>query len=154
MNGLHQACITRRSITNNDPRLVVSAGWMPDMGFIPGALVQYLPEPDGITFVLCDENISKYSALLHATKEKGGLLLSVYHYRDGPQLCLSAGQQLTRAGFAYGDKLLARYEYGLIRIRKLPHNTVLLSGSHIIGPWLPDCGFTPDAVLGWLPNPG
>jgi len=52
------------------------------MGFVPGALVQALPEPSGMVFNLCDENICKYSELVSDTKEKGGKLMSVSRADD------------------------------------------------------------------------
>lgn len=44
IDGLHLAHVTRRSKSSNSPRLAFCAGWMADIGFIPNALVQYLPE--------------------------------------------------------------------------------------------------------------
>jgi len=93
--------------------------WLPDMGFIPGALVQVLPEADGLFFILCDENIRRYSELLQATEEKKGELITVSHCcRRGTMLEID-GHCIRNAGLDAGDTLIARYEYGLIRVRKL-----------------------------------
>lgn len=149
MNGIYLSHVTRINRETSKPRLIFSADWMADMGFVPGALVQYLPEKHGITFVLCNENIHRYSDLSHATKKKGGSLIQVYHYTYGLQLSVS-GSALDCTELKYGDALIARYEYGLIRIRKLPqlpHSAVTLVSSHISGAWMPELGFTQDAAL-------
>ena len=153
MNGVHLAHITRINRRTNGPRLVFSADWMACMGFLPGALVQYLPQPGGMTFVLCDENITRYSELFRVTKDMGGTLMQVYRYRDGLQLCVS-GAVLDCTGLVYGDNLIARYEYGLIRIRKLPGGTVKGVTSRLMGQWLDDLGFMPDSVLTVASVPG
>ena len=155
-NGLHLGHVTRTSRTRSTPRLVFSADWFADMGFVPGALVQYLPENGGLSFVLCDENIRKYSELLQATKQKNGALIQVYDYKDGPQLCVS-GQTLGCTGLKYDDALIARYAYGIIRIRKLSGSSdtpVTLIDSHIVGTWLGEIGFLPDAVFTVDAKPG
>ena len=153
MNGLHLAHVTRTNSKTSYPRFVFSAEWMHDMGFVSGALVQYLPEDGGLSFVLCNENIAKYSELVDSTKEKGGSLLQVAHYRDGLQLWVS-GSVLNKHGLNYGDALIARYEYGFIRLRKLPGGSVKLVSSHIVGPWLVESGFLPNAVFAISAVPG
>ena len=59
------------------PRIVCGGLWLPGMGFKAGALVQALPEPNGISFRLCDENIKSYSALSRETDEQNGKLIQV-----------------------------------------------------------------------------
>jgi len=153
MAGIDLACITRIKRETSRPRLTFQAGWLADMGFVTGALVQFIPEPDGLAFVLCDENIHKYSQLYKRTKEQGGMLMQAYSYRDGLQLCVS-NSLLAGIGLVYGDNLIVRYEYGLIRMRKLPKGTVKLVTPHVIGKWLGESGFIPDAVLSVASAPG
>jgi len=146
MNGVDLTSITRIDRNNNCPRLNFHAKWLGAMGFVPGALVQFLPETDGMTFTLCDENIIKYSELDRRTKEKGGTLMQIYSRRDGLQVCIS-GARLDDTGLVYGDKLIIRYQPGLIRMRKLPYLAAKLTTSHVIGKWLAESGFVPNAVL-------
>jgi len=116
------------------------------MGFTSGALVQYLPENGGMTFTLFNENIPSYSDLYHDTKAKNGTLMQVYCRRDGWQLCVCSAA-LGPTGLQYGDSLIVRYEYGFIRLRKLPKGAVQLVTPHVVGKWLTVAGFVPDAVL-------
>jgi len=102
------------------PAIALCPPWLPDMGFTPGALVQVLPEAGGLFFILCDENIRKYSELLQATEEKNGELITVdYCYRTGIRMEID-GYCIRAAGLYVGDSLAVQYEYGLIRVRKLP----------------------------------
>jgi len=146
MVGIDLACITRINREKSNPRLNFQAGWLADMGFVAGALVQFIPEPGGLAFVLCDENIPKYSQLYKSTKEQGGMLIQAYSYRDGLQLCVS-NSLLANIGLVYGDNLIVRYEYGLIRMRKLAKSAVKLVTAHVIGTWLAESGFVHDSVL-------
>jgi hypothetical protein len=151
-SGIDIACITRINIKTSSPRLGFSAKWLVDMGFVSGALVQFLPEPHGMTFILCDENIHKYSELDRRTKEKGGALIQMYRH-DYLQLTVS-GSRLDDTGLIFGDTLIVRYEYGLIRMRKLSCNSTKLTTAHVIGKWLSEPGFVPDAVLTVDSSPG
>jgi hypothetical protein len=139
--------------------------WLPDMGFTPGVLVQALPEPDGgIVFRLCDENIRRYSELDAVTQKSGGKLIqahsAVIKQKERPGLATS-GQILCDAGFSFGDMLIARYQRGQIRLKKLPDTARVTymksveyhkSGNPVLklrltGMWLSAFGFTPDALL-------
>jgi len=153
MNGVDIAGITRINRNTSSPRLVFQAEWLGNMGFISGALVQFIPEPGGITFTLCDENIGRYSELSLRTKELGGTLMQVYEYRDGLQLCIS-GARLNDTGLIFGDKLLVRYKPGIIQMRKLSQCAVKLVNAHVVGKWLAESGFVPDAVLSVDSKPG
>ena len=102
------------------PVIVLRHLWLRDMGFIPGALVQVLPEAGGLFFILCDENIRKYSELLQATEEKKGELITVdYCSRSGVRMEIDA-HCIQNAGLDAGDLLLVQYEYGFIRVNKMP----------------------------------
>ena len=101
------------------PVIALCPPWLPDMGFTPGALVQVLPEAGGMFFILCDENIWKFSELLLATEEKNGTLIIVDCCRAGARLEIEGGY-VRNAGLDIGDHLIVWYEYGLIRVRKLP----------------------------------
>jgi len=90
------------------------------MGFTPDALVQVLPEAGGLFFILCDENIRKYSELLQATEEKNGELITVDCCCRTGILIEIGGYCIRNAGLDIGDNLIVQYEYGLIRVRKLP----------------------------------
>jgi hypothetical protein len=110
--------VTRANKETNNPRIDFTAEWLEDMGFVHGALVQFLPEPYGATFILCNENIAKYSKLYHSTKSKGGILTLV-HGNRGLNISVS-GTHVKTSGLAYGDKLIVSREYGFIQMRKLP----------------------------------
>ena len=153
MNGVDVATITRINKRTNSPRLNFYAEWMGAMGFVSGALMQFMPEQGGMTFTLCNENIHSYSELDHRTKEKGGVLMQVHLYRDGLNFCVS-GFQLNDIGIAWGDRLLVRYEYGLVRMRKLPPGEATLTTSRVAGKWLAKSGFVPGAVLTVGATPG
>jgi len=152
-NGVCLVNITRIRKDGQAPRLVFSNNCLAQIGFTAGALVQYLPENGGMSFTLCNEDIPSYSDLYHAAKAKNGMLMQVYRYRDGLQLCVS-GAVLGPTGLQYGDALIARYEYGFIRLRKLPKGSVKLVTSHVIGQWLVEAGFVSDAVLTVDAQPG
>ena len=120
------------------------------MGFVAGALVQYIPEPNGMTFTLCDENIRKYSELYHSTKEKNGTLMQIYDYRDGLQLTIS-GSRLDETGLVFGDRLIVCYEHGFVKMRKLPKSPngggTTLTTARITGAWLAESGFVINSVI-------
>ena len=103
---------------STSPVISFSAPWLPEMGFIPRALVQVLPEAGEIFFILCDENIRKYSELLRDTEEKKGQLITV------DDCCMTGirievgGYCIRNARLDIGDHLIAVYEYGLIRVRR------------------------------------
>jgi len=153
MNGVDIASITRINRNDNRPRMVCGCEWLKDMGFTSGALVQFIPEPGGMTFALCNENIRDYSELDRHTKANGGTLMQVYLHPYGLQLCIS-GARLDATGLVWHDKLLIRYEPGLVRMRKLPKEAVKLTTPHVIGKWLAESGFVPDAVLAVGTQPG
>ena len=154
MNGVDITSIIRiNKKNNNSPRLICCAKWLGNMGFVSGALVQFIPQPGGMTFTLCNENIQNYSELDRHTKANGGTLMQVYLQPYGLQLCIS-GSRLDATGLAWLDKLLVLYEPGLVRMRKLPHVAVELTTPHVIGKWLAESGFVPDAVLAVDTQPG
>ena len=104
------------------PRLCFQGDWLVEMGFVGGALVQALPEPDGIVFNLCNENIRSYSDLSNATQALGGGLIQVYvaDAKDYKGVTfVTSGQYIHSAGLAMGDALIAKYDYGVIRVRKI-----------------------------------
>jgi len=111
------------------PVIALCPLWLPDMGFTPGALVQVLPEVGGLFFILCDENIQKYSGLLRSTEEKKGTLITVGCCKNGIRLEIE-GSYIRNAGLDVGDTLIIQYEYGLIRVRKLPDQ--LKSTEHLV----------------------
>ena len=102
----------------SSPIIVFCPPWLPDMGFTLGALVQVLPEAGGMSFTLCDENIQKYSELLLTTEEKKGTLVTVDRCRTGVRIEIE-GRYIRNAGLDIGDTLVALYDYGLIRVRKM-----------------------------------
>jgi hypothetical protein len=140
------------------------------MGFVNGALVQALSEPDGIVFNLCNENIT-YSDVLRSTKEKGGTLISVYASRDWKHTkptFVTTGMHLLKGGLEYGDPLIAKCDYGCIRVRKVIGDVRLAhiarekgtrTGSlapkvWLWGGWLDSIGFTPDTLVAVASGPG
>ena len=153
------------------PGFYFYAGWLPDMGFIPGALVQVLPEPGEMIFNLCDENIQRYSELDAQTKALGGKLIQVYNasekYNQSPTL-LASGQFLHDAGLTFGDALIAQYTHGHIRVRKLAETSKVIYVTskkdertdkripkiQLTGEWLPLFGFVPDSLATVSSEPG
>ena len=146
------------------PKISIQSAWLPDMGFIPEALVSVIPEPDGCVFTLCDENITKYSELSKLVKGKGGKLIQVNLVNKATRpycsLAINFGERLCIEGLSVGTPLIAKYDYGIIRIRKLPNTKYLTVGSFINGnrkdrrittinlngQWLADAGFIPDVL--------
>jgi hypothetical protein len=141
----------------NSYRLRINLTWLCDMGFVRGALVQMLPEPGGISFVLCDDNIKKYSELYADTKKKDGNLIQVSQSLDYPHLCLE-GTNVRNAGLNPGDSMLIRYRYGLIRLRKLPVGVKVVffapCSARFSARWLADIGYVGGAVVTATATPG
>ena len=153
------------------PGFYIYAQWLPDMGFIPGALVQVIPEQGEMIFNLCDENIQRYSELDAQTKARGGKLIQVYNasekYKQSPTL-LANGQFLQKAGLTIGDALIAQYIHGQIRVRKLAKTSKIINVTskkdertdkripkiQLTGEWLPMFGFAPDSLATISSEPG
>ena len=131
------------------PKINLSASWLLDMGFTPGALVQALPETDGMSFILRDEYVMKYSDLYNNTKEKGGVLIMV-NANSNMEL---SGKCISNAGLDIKDSLIALYDYGLIKARKLPDKAKVIPASNdkhtvrLTGKWLTELGFALGAVV-------
>lgn len=148
---------------NSRPRIQFCGHWLNELGFVTGALVQSIPEPNGFSFKLCNENIGSYSELFRVTREKGGTLIRVYlvqeRTREGPGF-VTTGHHIYKAGLKIGDALVAKTEAGLIRVRKVPENMRLIPVARekhprtgepkprafLLGNWLNDIGFTPDTL--------
>ena len=148
---------------NSRPRIQLTGDWLTEIGFVSGALVQTLPEPDGFVFNLCNENIN-YSELYHATKEKGGTLIRLYVANQrtiqGPVL-VTTGKHICSGGLKLGDMCIAKCEYGCIRVRKVKGNIRLIPVARtktpytgepipmisLFGGWLNDIGFTRDTLM-------
>jgi len=154
---------------NSRPRIQFNGDWLPEMGFVNGALVQSLPEPNGFVFNLCNENIGTYSDLFCSTREKGGTLIRVYLNNDNKQAgFVTTGKHIFKSGLAMGDNLVAKCEHGCIRVRKVSGNVRLIyvartkkpyTGEPIpkiflLGDWLNDIGFTPDTLMTVASEPG
>jgi len=140
------------------------------MGFVNSTLVQSLPEQNGLVFNLCDKNIN-YSELYNETKEKGGTLNRAYISNTrtikGPTF-VTTGQHIYKSGLEFGDALIAKYEYGRIRVRKVSGNVRLINVARtkkpytgepipavfLLGDWLNDIGFTPDTLMTAASEPG
>ena len=118
------------------------------MGFVPNALVQFLPEDSGAKFRLCNENIASYSRLFEDTTAQGGVLVhaKMFKHRDYPCLGVS-GEVVCHTGLKHGDNLLARFEYGLIHMRKLPPGQLKVVTSRLFGKWLVELGFEHESVV-------
>jgi hypothetical protein len=127
------------------PKVTLSGWWLARMGFTLGSLVQAVPEENGFCFRLADEN-EPYAKL----KAKGSNLIHVSRFSSKsnfPALSI-IGKTVATAGFAFGDGLIARYQYGLIRLRKLPPKTKFVPGQadekvRMAGAWLGHNGFVP-----------
>lgn len=151
------------------PRIQIDGDWLTEMGFIQSALVQALPELDGLVMNLCNENIN-YSELYNETKEKGGALNRIYisNQRNLRGLTLVVtGQHIYRGGLKHGDALLAKCEYGRIRVRRVSGNVRLINVAKtqddytkkslpmvfLFGEWLNDIGFPIDTLVTAKPEP-
>jgi hypothetical protein len=151
------------------PRIVCGGSWLQDMGFVTGALVQAIPEPNGISFTLCDENIGKYSELSRSTEERNGRLIQVIQ-RNGnktaeQQIAIS-GHYILSGGLTVGDCLMAQYSYGLIRMRKADGMVGTVGSYHdnridknitilrLFGEWLSEFGFASDTLATAASEPG
>ena len=149
--------------SHNRPRLQIVGDWLPDLGFVNGALVQTLPEADGLLLNLADKNIN-YSELFNETKKKGGALNRLYLAKEGvrnavPTL-VTTGHHLLRGGVDIGDSLIIKCEYGRITVRKIADNVKLIHVArerhpltkeprpivYLCGEWLSELGFTPDTL--------
>jgi len=85
--------------------------------------------------------------LAKATREKGGTFVhaKLFRHREYPSISL-VGAALKKTGLVYGDLMLMRYEYGFIRMRKVPANTSIVT-SRLCGDWLNCLGFSPHSVM-------
>jgi len=153
--GIHLTNVTRSNCDSNKPKILFFAEWTKRMGFVTNALIQLLPEKDGVDFILRNENIPSYSELLRDTREKGGTPIHTtkFMHRDYPCICVS-GAPLRNTGLKYGDNLIALYQYGLIRMRKLPEDGTRVVNARIFGKWLEVLGFMPGEVLTVDSEPG
>ena len=152
------------------PRIQITGDWLTELGFVKSALVQALPEPDGLVLNLCNKNIN-YSELYNETIEKGGALNRMYisnqRTRKGLTLVIT-GQHIYRGGLKHGDSLLAKCEYGRIRVRKVSGNIRLINVAktqndytkkalpmvYLFGEWLNDIGFPTDTLVTVKPESG
>jgi hypothetical protein len=141
------------------------------MGFIPGALVQVIPEPGGLIFTLYNENISSYSELDTVTQAHGGKLMQVSYTDDwkypNPVLTIS-GQVISNAGLDLGANLIIHYTPGTIRVRKCSGVAKIVhvtsdknqyTGNpypklQLFGTWLTELGFMLNASATTLSEPG
>jgi len=162
---------------NFRPRISFSGDWLPKIGFIPGALIQALPEPDGMVFNLVNENIGAYSDLFRSTQALGGGLIRVYMGNGETHTCptfVTSGQYIYGGGLQQGDPLIVKYDYGVIRVRKIDprklgyENLQIIITSHIkrkytgepipkvrlCGDWLNDIGFEIEAIATAESTPG
>jgi hypothetical protein len=153
MNGIHTTTVT--CVNGKErPKIALFAEWLIPMGFVPNALVQFLPEPNGVSVTLC-ENVSKYSELAQETHEKGGVLINIRFCKNRSKAYFSiSGSFLKNIGLVYGDILMIRYEYGFIRMRKIPANVKKIVTARLVGHWLEELGFVPNSVLTVDSSPG
>jgi hypothetical protein len=144
------------------PRIQIVGDWLHEIGFVNGALVQTLPKQDELIFTLSDKNIN-YSELYNETREQGGTLHRIYiaNTRTVQGLTLvTTGKHIGKCGFQFGDTLVAKYEYGSIRVRKISGNVRLVNVAkqknergitepkiYFFGDWLNDIGFSSDTLV-------
>jgi len=145
-NGIYLTKVIQNGKTKR-PQIKLRTEWLIPMGFVPFSLVQCLPEPNGLSLTPY-ENIPKYSALVQETRDKGGLLIHSNIYKRNTSVLLTvSGEILENIGLKENDSMLIRYEYGFIRMRKLPAGIETIVTSRIFGQWLEEFGFVRDAVL-------
>jgi len=133
-------------------RICLYGQWLPDMGFIPGALVRAVPEPGGVTFTLCGGSFPQ---------NHGGKFIQVPSTNGRKVKCpvlATTGKYLCETGLSHGEPLIASYSPGFIRIRRCPvmAKAVIMTDNHIrlVGSWLAESGFHPDTVALASPGPG
>lgn len=134
---------------DNRLRLNLAGEWLYEAGFTPRAAVKLLPESGGIAFALCTE--PPPDAKKRCRDDDG--FAEVRLYRNSPALCVT-GKILERSHLAFGDTLLALYEYGYIRLRKVPGSAAKVVLSHFCGKWLVALGFTIGACFTLDAQPG
>ena len=148
------------------PRISFYGDWLDEIGFVPNALVQVLPESDGsIVFNLYNENF-KYSDLYTSTKKQSGTLVRVNPPRAWERLgthFVTSGRHVSAVGLSAGDLIIAKYDYGFIRVKKIgvdfPNARLVNATSvnrkntekvvprvRLCGKWLAEAGFKTDAV--------
>jgi len=163
--------ITRSGLAvDSRPRIQIVGEWLPELGFVKSALVQTLPEPDGLVLNLCDRNIN-YSELFNETKEKGGALNRLYISAERTSkghTLVTTGQHIISGGLKVGDSCIAKCEYGRIRVRKVSGNVRLINVAqskddytkkpkpmvYLFGEWLNDIGFATDTLVTAKPETG
>jgi len=138
------------------PRIRFTDKWLTQIGFTPGILIQVLPEPNGIIFQLYDEVIQNYGELFNDTQAKGGKLI-----QGCCEQLMTSGEYLRDMGLDVGDFCIALYDYGVIRVRKLPQQTKVIipkkkdpKSRMICGNWLTGIGFVPEALIAVSAEPG
>ena len=142
-------CVVNKKKDKNVPGIIFYSEWTRPMGFIPEALIQFLPEQGGAKFRLCNENIPSYSELVLRTVELGGVLVhaKIFDHQEYPCLAVS-GEVMKRTGLAIGDNLIARFEHGLVHLRKIPPGQVKIAiAGRLSGKWLIEFGFQPEEVM-------
>jgi len=154
--GIHLTSVTRGGKNDGKPKVLFYAEWTSRMGFTADVLIQVIPEDGGLTFTLCNENIPSYSELLRETKEKGGALIHPSFYMHKQKPCISiSGAVVKNAGLKSGDGLIAQYEYGSIRMRKIPDDDgTRIVSTKIYGRWLEELGFLTGEVMTIDSEPG
>ena len=151
------------------PRIQFNGDWLPEMGFVNGALIQSLPEPNGFVFNLCNYNTGTYSDLFDYTRRQGGTLVRAYLNTDNNQArFVTTGSHIYKSGLVLGDNLVAKCEYGRIRVRKITGNVRLVYVSRskqprtgepvpmvfLLGDWLEEIGFASDTLVTVAAEPG
>ena len=150
-----------RTRTTARPQIRFFGEWLAEIGFTPGVLIQLLPEPNGVVFQLYNEIVQKYSDFLKETQAKGGKIIhGCYEYEHGLHL-ITSGECIRAGGLEFGDFCIARYDYGIIRVRKLPPRTKVIipklknpKSRMLCGNWLTEIGFVPDAIMTVSAEPG
>ena len=158
----HLLSVSRTGVAANIvPKIQIFGDWLTEMGFVSGSLVQALPEPNGFVFNLFNENVD-YSDLFNSTKEQGGSLIRIFvgsSYAD--TFFATTGKYIYSSGLKIGDALVAKYEFGRIRMRKISENVRLIHVARLkhenpaepkpyvllSGAWLNGIGFTPDTLV-------
>ena len=155
------------------PKVCLIGAWLSEMGFEPDSLVMAIPENNGMSFTLCDENIKKYSDLVKIAKEQNGKLIQIilmsHKGKKSPTLN-TTGNYIYNGGLEIGDNIVVRYEYGSIKIRKInPQKLGLTEHSNtkiavvgkskrkqahnhvptirLTGDWLAEIGFEKDGLV-------
>jgi len=98
------------------PSVLLTGGWLEQLGFTPGRLAAVAPAPGCITITARNNPDGYREDVKFARRHKMNLIQVAVH-KGFPRIRVK-GPCASRAGFALGDFFAASCEYGLIKLQK------------------------------------